>query len=185
MELFFPQNMDGTVTGSWEGIRVHAIATHPASDLVYAADTHSRIRQYSFRDKSSSTLWVEHPSLGLNINTGFSFSPNSLKPRLVSYHIHVWEKNFLTSATSPILVVIQFVCQLSNQTPIWKQPWNELVCTDWISHTMFSWGRKGLYIWSNLRRRRREGLRNDDITLPNSLLAVGGYGGRISMKPLC
>ena len=56
MYVFLLQNIDGTVTGSWEGIRVNAIATHPDSDLVYAADTHSRIRQYSFRDKSSSTL---------------------------------------------------------------------------------------------------------------------------------
>lgn len=56
MYMFLLQNIDGTVTGSWEGIRVNAIATHPDSDLVYAADTHSRIRQYSFRDKSSSTL---------------------------------------------------------------------------------------------------------------------------------
>ena len=54
--LVLLQAMDGSVTASWEGIRVHAIATHPHSDLVYAADTHSRIRQYNFREKTSSTL---------------------------------------------------------------------------------------------------------------------------------
>ena len=44
------------MTATWEGIRVQAIATHPNSDNVYAADTHNRIRQYNFRDKSSTTL---------------------------------------------------------------------------------------------------------------------------------
>ena len=56
--LFAPfiQSMDGAVTGSWEGIRVNALATHPHQDLVYAADTHHRIRQYNFQDHSSSTV---------------------------------------------------------------------------------------------------------------------------------
>lgn len=52
------QNLDGSVVASWEGIRIQAIATHPTSELVYAADTHNRIRQYNFRDKSSATLLV-------------------------------------------------------------------------------------------------------------------------------
>ena len=51
--------MEGAVTGSWEGIRVNALATHPHQDLVYAADTHHRIRQYNFQDHSSSTVLVE------------------------------------------------------------------------------------------------------------------------------
>ncbi len=51
--------MSGLVTGSWEGVRVKALATHPTFDLIYAADTHCRIRQYNFADKTSSTLWVQ------------------------------------------------------------------------------------------------------------------------------
>lgn len=58
--LLFPppsvQSMDGSVTDTWEGVRVKALATHPSSDIVFAADTHSRIRQYNFSDKSSSTM---------------------------------------------------------------------------------------------------------------------------------
>ena len=50
------QSMSGLVTGSWEGVRVKALATHPTFDLIYAADTHCRIRQYNFADKTSSTL---------------------------------------------------------------------------------------------------------------------------------
>ena len=49
---------DGAVTGTWEGVRVQAIATSPCKDVVYAADSHKRIRQYCFQEKSSSTLWV-------------------------------------------------------------------------------------------------------------------------------
>lgn len=53
------QSLDGAVTGSWEGIRVNSLATHPHQDLVYAADTHHRIRQYNFQDHSSSTVLVK------------------------------------------------------------------------------------------------------------------------------
>ncbi len=52
------QTIDGTVSGSWEGIRVQSLATHSSSNFVYAADTHKRIRQYNFEDKSSATLLV-------------------------------------------------------------------------------------------------------------------------------
>ncbi len=54
------QSLDGAVTGSWEGIRVNSLATHPHQDLVYAADTHHRIRQYNFQDHSSSTVLVHN-----------------------------------------------------------------------------------------------------------------------------
>ena len=44
------------MTNSWEGIRLHAVAAHPYNNLVFAADSHMRIRQYNFEDRTSSTL---------------------------------------------------------------------------------------------------------------------------------
>ena len=53
------QSVDtGIVTNTWEGVRLHAIATHPYCDIVYGADSHMRIKQYNFHDKTSTTLYV-------------------------------------------------------------------------------------------------------------------------------
>ena len=54
--LLSDQALDGSVSSSWEGIRVNALAAHPSPRSVYAADTHSRVRRYNFQDMSYQTL---------------------------------------------------------------------------------------------------------------------------------
>ena len=56
LHSFIQSSENGAVLNSWEGVRLHAIATHPCNDLVYAADSHMRIKQYNFHDKISVTL---------------------------------------------------------------------------------------------------------------------------------
>lgn len=85
---FMECSLDGAVTTSWEGVRVHAVATHPKSNLVYAADTHCRIRQYNFQEKSSSTLVHEdHPIMS------FTLSRNGRHALLniATQGVHVWD----------------------------------------------------------------------------------------------
>lgn len=50
------QGIDGSVSSSWEGIRVSALAAHSSPHNVYAADTHCRIRHYNFNDMTYHTL---------------------------------------------------------------------------------------------------------------------------------
>eukprot|EP00731_Ephydatia_muelleri_P027695 Em0019g568a len=85
---FFECNLDGSVMASWEGIRLQAIATHPSSDVVYAADTHNRIRQYNFRDKSSATLVQEDSPI-----MSFTLSRNGQHALLnvTGQGVHVWD----------------------------------------------------------------------------------------------
>ena len=47
---------DGSVTSKWEGVRLHAIATHPSSSVVFAADSHMRVKQYDFQEKTSEIM---------------------------------------------------------------------------------------------------------------------------------
>lgn len=85
---FLECSLDGSVMASWEGIRLQAIATHPSSDVVYAADTHNRIRQYNFRDKSSTTLVQEDCPI-----MSFTLSRNGQHALLnvTGQGVHVWD----------------------------------------------------------------------------------------------
>ena len=46
------QNLDGAILDTWEGLRVQCLACKPSDKIVYAADTHQRIRSYNFEDLS-------------------------------------------------------------------------------------------------------------------------------------
>lgn len=85
---FLECSLDGSVMATWEGIRLQGIATHPSSDLVYAADTHNRIRQYNFRDKSSATLVQEDSPI-----MSFTLSKNGQHALLnvTGQGVHVWD----------------------------------------------------------------------------------------------
>jgi WD40 repeat protein len=77
----------GSVTSSWEGVRIHSIATHPSCDLVYAADSHMRIKQYNFHDKTSATLIKEeHPIMSFSLSKDAKYALLNV----ASQGVHMW-----------------------------------------------------------------------------------------------
>ena len=50
------QDLDGNVLDSWEGVRVQCLACQADGKLVYAADTHFRIRGYNFDELTDCHL---------------------------------------------------------------------------------------------------------------------------------
>ncbi|XP_019864282.1 PREDICTED: WD repeat-containing protein 26-like isoform X1 [Amphimedon queenslandica] len=81
---------DGSITSSWEGVRLHAIATHPYNETVYGADSHMRVRQYNFEDKTHSTLIKEdHPIMSLSLSKDARYALLNV----ASQGVHLWDLN--------------------------------------------------------------------------------------------
>ncbi|XP_052269442.1 WD repeat-containing protein 26-like [Dreissena polymorpha] len=66
---FYQCDLDGNVLDSWEGVRVQCLACQNDGKLVYAADTHFRIRAYNFDELTDSHLIQEtHPIMSFTLN---------------------------------------------------------------------------------------------------------------------
>lgn len=66
---FYQCDLDGNVLDSWEGVRVQCLGCQVDGKLVYAADTHFRIRGYNFDDLTDVHLIQEsHPIMSFTIN---------------------------------------------------------------------------------------------------------------------
>ena len=50
------QNLDGHVSDSWEGVRLHAVTTLGDNKTILAADTHKRVRSYNFDNTTDKTV---------------------------------------------------------------------------------------------------------------------------------
>ncbi|KAL3874085.1 hypothetical protein ACJMK2_037148 [Sinanodonta woodiana] len=66
---FYHCDLDGNVLDSWEGVRVQCLACQPDGKIVYAADTHHRIRGYNFDELREIKLIEEkHPIMSFTLN---------------------------------------------------------------------------------------------------------------------
>ena len=54
----YPQDLDGNLLDSWEGVRVQCLWCLNDSRTVLASDTHQRIRGYNFEDLTDRNRWV-------------------------------------------------------------------------------------------------------------------------------
>ncbi len=52
----FPQDLDGNVLDTWEGVRVQGIGCCKDNRTVLASDTHQRIRSYNFEELTDTHL---------------------------------------------------------------------------------------------------------------------------------
>lgn len=52
MFVYFQQDIDGHILGSWEGVRVQCLVCSKDGRTVYASDTHQRIRAYDLADST-------------------------------------------------------------------------------------------------------------------------------------
>ncbi|XP_025995831.1 WD repeat-containing protein 26 isoform X1 [Solenopsis invicta] len=66
---FYQCDMDGNVSDSWEGVRVKCLWCRSDGRTVLAADTHHRIRSYTFDDLGDATILQEdHPVMSFSVN---------------------------------------------------------------------------------------------------------------------
>ncbi|KAG5321539.1 WDR26 protein, partial [Acromyrmex heyeri] len=66
---FYQCDMDGNVSDSWEGVRVKCLWCRSDGRTVLAADTHHRIRSYTFDDLGDATiLQEEHPIMSFSVD---------------------------------------------------------------------------------------------------------------------
>ncbi|XP_053405443.1 WD repeat-containing protein 26-like [Mercenaria mercenaria] len=85
---FYQCDLDGNVLDSWEGVRVQCLACQVDGKLVYAADTHFRIRGYNFDELTDCHLIQEsHPIMSFTLNeTGRLCLLN-----IASQGVHLWD----------------------------------------------------------------------------------------------
>lgn len=85
---FYQCDLDGNVLDSWEGVRVQCLCCQVDGKLVYAADTHFRIRGYNFDELTDCPLIQEsHPIMSFTLNeTGRLCLLN-----IASQGVHLWD----------------------------------------------------------------------------------------------
>ncbi|XP_052767437.1 WD repeat-containing protein 26-like [Mya arenaria] len=85
---FYQCDLDGNVLDSWEGVRVQCLSCQTDGKLVYAADTHFRIRGYNFDELIDCPIIQEtHPIMSFTQNdTGRLCLLN-----IASQGVHLWD----------------------------------------------------------------------------------------------
>lgn len=56
VNVFVPQDLDGNLVDSWEGVRVQCLWCVSDGRTVLASDTHQRIRAYNFEDLTDRNM---------------------------------------------------------------------------------------------------------------------------------
>ncbi|XP_059470541.1 WD repeat-containing protein 26 [Neocloeon triangulifer] len=66
---FYQCDLDGTVSESWDGVRVNCLWCRSDGKTVLAADTHHRIRNYNFEFlQDSNVIQEDHPVMAFSVN---------------------------------------------------------------------------------------------------------------------
>jgi len=86
---FYKCNLDGHVSDSWEGVRLHAVTALSDNKTILAADTHKRVRSYNFDNTTDKTVLEEDYVI---MTFTVSHDEHYLLLNMASQGIHMWDR---------------------------------------------------------------------------------------------
>ncbi|XP_049868508.1 WD repeat-containing protein 26 [Pectinophora gossypiella] len=85
---FYHCSLDGSLTNSWDGVRVNALACRSDGRSALAADTHHRVRLYDFTDITDrNVIQEEHAVMAMTLNAADTL----LLLNVANQGVHLWD----------------------------------------------------------------------------------------------